>query len=44
MATLATGGRITEELVTEEISRLQYAWSGFGEQFEDDGLANLLPV
>jgi transcriptional regulatory protein RtcR len=43
MATLAIGGRITEELVTEEINRLQYAWSGFTEsETADDGLANLL--
>ena len=43
MATLATGGRITEELVSEEISRLQYAWSGFGQQAPvDDGLAGVL--
>ncbi len=27
MATLASGGRITEELVTEEIKRLQHIWS-----------------
>jgi transcriptional regulatory protein RtcR len=42
MATLAVGGRITEELVAEEISRLQQAWSGFVEKMEDDGLANIL--
>jgi transcriptional regulatory protein RtcR len=43
MATLATGGRITEELVSEEIGRLQYAWSGFGQQAPvDDGLADVL--
>jgi transcriptional regulatory protein RtcR len=42
MATLATGGRITEELVAEEIGRLQYAWSGFGQQPVDDGLAGVL--
>lgn len=43
MATLASGGRITEELVVEEIKRLQYAWSGFSEtKAEGDGLANLL--
>jgi transcriptional regulatory protein RtcR len=42
MATLATGGRITEELVSEEIGRLQYAWSGFGQQPVDDGLAGVL--
>jgi transcriptional regulatory protein RtcR len=43
MATLTTGGRITEELVTEEIGRLQYAWSGFVQQVPvDDGLAGVL--
>ncbi|MDD1644129.1 MAG: RNA repair transcriptional activator RtcR [Methylococcaceae bacterium] len=45
MATLAVGGRITEEQVAEEISRLQYAWSGFGQQAPaNDGLAGLLPA
>lgn len=29
MATLSTGGRITEEIVAGEIIRLQHAWSGF---------------
>lgn len=29
MATLATGGRITEEIVAEEIVRLQKGWSSF---------------
>jgi len=29
MATLATGGRITEDIVTGEIERLKQAWSGF---------------
>lgn len=29
MATLATGGRITEDIVTGEILRLKQAWSGF---------------
>ncbi|MGZ8227617.1 MAG: RNA repair transcriptional activator RtcR [Methylococcaceae bacterium] len=43
MATLAVGGRITEEQVAEEISRLQYAWSGFAQQPPvDDGLASVL--
>jgi transcriptional regulatory protein RtcR len=43
MATLAVGGRITEEQVAEEISRLHYAWSGFGQQAPvDDGLASML--
>lgn len=31
MATLATGGRITEVIVDGEIERLRQAWSGFGE-------------
>ncbi len=44
MATLAVGGRITEELVTDEVTRLQYAWSGFGQQASvDDGLVGILP-
>jgi len=43
MATLAVGGRITEELVTEEISRLQTAWSGFlPPAAVDDGLSRVL--
>jgi transcriptional regulatory protein RtcR len=43
MATLAVGGRITEEQVAEEISRLHHAWSGFGQQPPvDDGLASML--
>ena len=29
MATLASGGRITEEIVAGEVVRLQYGWSGF---------------
>jgi len=32
MATLAVGGRITEEIVAGEILRLQQAWQGFQEQ------------
>ena len=32
MATLAEGGRITEEIVAGEIARLQRAWEGFNEQ------------
>ena len=43
LATLATGGRITEQLVTEEIQRLNMAWSGFDEQ-ADDGLDKVLPA
>jgi transcriptional regulatory protein RtcR len=44
MATLAVGGRITEELVTEEIGRLQTAWSGFLPSVADDGLSSVLSV
>ena len=43
LATLATGGRITEQLVTEEIKRLNHAWSGFDEK-ADDGLETVLPA
>jgi transcriptional regulatory protein RtcR len=38
MATLADGGRITEELVRDELERLHAAWSPVGE----DGLERLL--
>ena len=38
MATLATGGRITEEIVAGEIERLQFAWKGF----QDDRVAGSL--
>ena len=41
LATLATGGRITEHLVEEEIQRLNHAWSGFDEK-ADDGLDSVL--
>ncbi|MCX7098249.1 MAG: RNA repair transcriptional activator RtcR [Methylococcales bacterium] len=45
MATLAEGGRITEALVTEEISRLQSAWSGYlPTPTVDDGLAVVMPA
>ena len=45
MATLAVGGRITEELVLEEIGRLQCAWSGFLPSVAvDDGLNSLLSI
>jgi len=37
MATLADGGRITVEVVEEEIERLQYSWG-------DDALASAAPV
>lgn len=45
MATLATGGRITAEVVDDEISRLRDLWSG-AEQAAgcDDELAPLLPA
>lgn len=43
LATLATGGRITEQLVHEEIQRLNRAWSGFDEH-NDDGLNSVLPA
>lgn len=36
LATLATGGRITEQLVTEEIQRLNKAWAGFAQDSDDD--------
>jgi transcriptional regulatory protein RtcR len=36
MATLASGGRITEEIVQGEIVRLRNAWQGFQTQAEDD--------
>jgi transcriptional regulatory protein RtcR len=43
MATLAIGGRITEELVTEEMGRLQSAWAGFLPSVPvDDGLNSVL--
>lgn len=44
MATLATGGRITEEIVQEEISRLGGAWAKFGKagRETDDALAGLI--
>jgi transcriptional regulatory protein RtcR len=46
MATLAAGGRITEEIVAGEISRLKQAWSGFVQEKPDadDTLAALLPA
>lgn len=37
MATLATGGRITEEIVQGEIIRLQQAWRGFQNESESTG-------
>ena len=35
MATLAVGGRITEDIVAAEIQRLRQAWRGFGEASEE---------
>lgn len=45
MATLATGGRITEEIVEGEIIRLQKGWSGFADnrQFSAETLNEILP-
>jgi transcriptional regulatory protein RtcR len=43
MATLASGGRISEDIVGGEISRLKQAWSGFQNQpAHRDHLKNLL--
>jgi transcriptional regulatory protein RtcR len=42
MATLAVGGRITEQVVTDEIMRLQTAWAGFLPASADDGLGDVL--
>lgn len=43
MATLAVGGRITEDIVAGEISRLQQAWGGFQEDVVlDDSLLSIL--
>jgi len=46
MATLATGGRITEGIVTGEIERLKQAWSGFGPEkpIAAEVLAEVLPA
>lgn len=44
MATLATGGRITEEIVQGEIGRLRSAWQGFQPQADEDKtLGKILP-
>ncbi|MGJ0484995.1 MAG: RNA repair transcriptional activator RtcR [Methylomicrobium sp.] len=45
MATLATGGRITEEIVAGEIERLKQAWSGFmpTKPVANDPLTGILP-
>ncbi|MGR8940075.1 MAG: RNA repair transcriptional activator RtcR [Gammaproteobacteria bacterium] len=45
MATLATGGRITEEIVAGEIERLKQAWSGFVDKQHatTDALRGILP-
>ncbi len=42
MATLAPGGRITPEVVTREISRLDNSWSQSGTNSGDDSLAQFL--
>ena len=42
MATLALGGRISVELVEEEIQRLQFAWTGPAGETGDDGLQAIL--
>jgi transcriptional regulatory protein RtcR len=43
MATLAVGGRITEDIVAGEINRLQQAWGGFQEiVVQDDSLLSIL--
>jgi transcriptional regulatory protein RtcR len=42
MATLALGGRISVELVAEEIERLQFAWTGPAGESSDDGLRAIL--
>jgi transcriptional regulatory protein RtcR len=46
MATLATGGRITQEIVGEEVLRLSRAWSKFGTAASDTrwDLGKLLPA
>jgi transcriptional regulatory protein RtcR len=45
MATLAAGGRITEEIVAGEIERLRQAWSGFvqARPATNDSLTRILP-
>ena len=43
MATLAPGGRITNDVVEEEIRRLRVAWRPAGTE-RDDGLAATLPA
>jgi len=42
MATLANGGRITEELVDNEIHRLQMDWNGGGGNYQPDNDDELL--
>ncbi|MGR8978735.1 MAG: RNA repair transcriptional activator RtcR [Gammaproteobacteria bacterium] len=46
MATLAAGGRITEDIVEGEIQRLRQTWSGFGKQKPEpaDSLLDVLPA
>jgi transcriptional regulatory protein RtcR len=41
MATLAPGGRISVEIVDEEIARLRLSWSGPAPEAEDPRLAGL---
>lgn len=42
MATLANGGRITEEIVSGEIGRLRYDWGGFHEKTPASSADSLL--
>ena len=42
MGTLAPGGRITEEIVIEEIERLRRAWAGGAETGDDASLADVV--
>jgi transcriptional regulatory protein RtcR len=43
MATLANGGRITEESVTSEIQRLRYDWGSFQTVSDTNEAAALFP-
>lgn len=42
MATLATSGRITVDVVDDEVNRLKYAWSECGQASSLDGLKTVL--
>jgi transcriptional regulatory protein RtcR len=42
MATLANGGRITEEILNGEIERLRYDWGSFQQNAAADSVENLL--